>query len=367
MDHPKQRLLALLREQPFITQEALAAQLGLSRSTLTHQLAQLTREGLILGRAYVLAEPGQLLCIGAANRDRKLRTTGPARLASSNPAAQTESAGGVARNIAENLARLGLPVQLLTAVGQDPAGQALLAEAAALGIRTQGSLQLAEVPTGSYTAVLDAQGDLIIGLAQMQACEALDAAFLQSTLALRRSARWTVLDLNLPAPTVAALLAEAAAAQRPLAAVAASVPKMDRLPPDLRGLALLLLNRDELAACTGLALDHDAALEAAWAQLQSRGLQRLVLTQGGGDVCCASAGEPLSRVPAPPVEGIVEVTGAGDAFSAGVLAGLLRAPQDLAAACRLGQRLAALTLQSTATVSPLLSPALLDTLEESLP
>ena len=364
MDSPKQRLLALLREQPFITQEALAAQLGLSRSTLTHQLAQLTREGLILGRAYVLAEPGQLLCIGAANRDRKLRTQGPARLASSNPAAQTESAGGVARNIAENLARLGLPVQLLTAVGQDPAGQALLAEAAALGIRTQGSLQLAEVPTGSYTAVLDEQGELVIGLAQMQACEALDARFLQSTLALRRGARWTVLDLNLPAATVTALLAEAAAGQRPLAAVAASVPKMDRLPHDLRGLSLLLLNRDELAACTGLPLDDDDALDAAWTQLQTRGLQRLVLTQGGGDVRCASAGEPLRRVPAQPVAAIVDVTGAGDAFSAGVVAGLLRAPHDLIAACRLGQRLAALTLQSAATVSPLLSPALL---EESAP
>ena len=364
MDSPKQRLLALLREQPFITQEALAAQLGLARSTLTHQLAQLTREGLILGRAYVLAEPHQLLCIGAANRDRKLRTLGPARLASSNPAAQTESAGGVARNIAENLARLGLPVQLLTAVGQDPAGQALLAEAAALGIRTQGSLQLAEVPTGSYTAVLDERGDLVIGLAQMQACEALDPGFLQSTLALRRSASWTVLDLNLPAPTVAALLAEAAAGQRPLAAVAASVPKMDRLPRELRGLALLLLNRDELAACTGLALDGEAALDAAWAQLQSRGLQGLVLTQGGGAVRCALAGQPLAEVPALPVPDIVEVTGAGDAFSAGVIAGLQRAPLDLPAACRLGQRLAALTLQSAATVSPLLSPALL---EETIP
>lgn len=367
MDSPKQRLLALLREQPFITQEALAAQLGLARSTLTHQLAQLTREGLILGRAYVLADPGQLLCIGASNRDRKLRTQGPARMGSSNPASQLESAGGVARNIAENLARLGLPVQLLTAVGQDPAGQALLAEAAALGIQTQGSLQLADVPTGSYTAVLDDQGDLIIGLAQMQACEALDPAFVQATLGLRRAARWTVLDLNLPAATVAALLTEAAASQRPLAAVAASVPKMDRLPQDLRGLALLLLNRDELAACTGLTLTDDATLEAAWAQLQSRGLQRLVLTQGGGDVCCASAGEALARVPAQAVAQIVEVTGAGDAFSAGVLAGLLRAPHDLVAACRLGQRLAALTLQSAATVSPLLSPALLDIPEESTP
>ncbi len=364
MDSPRQRLLALLREQPFITQEALAAQLGLARSTLTHQLAQLTREGLILGRAYVLAEPRQLLCIGAANRDRKLRTLGPARLASSNPASQLESAGGVARNIAENLARLGLPVQLLTAVGQDPAGQALLAEAAALGIRTQGSLQLADVPTGSYTAVLDEQGELLIGLAQMQACEALDPGFLQATLALRRSASWTVLDLNLPSATVAALLAEAAASQRQLAAVAASVPKMDRLPQDLRGLSLLLLNRDELAACTGLQLDNEAALAAAWAQLQSRGLQGLVLTQGGGAVRCARAGQTLAEVPALAVPGIVEVTGAGDAFSAGVIAGLQRAPLDLPAACRLGQRLAALTLQSAATVSPLLSPALL---EECIP
>ncbi|MBB2488095.1 hypothetical protein H5407_22945, partial [Mitsuaria sp. WAJ17] len=42
------------------------------------------------------------------------------------------------------------------------------------------------------------------------------------------------------------------------------------------------------------------------------------------------------------------------------IAGLQRAPQDLAAACRLGQRLAALTLQSAATVSPRLSPALLE-------
>ncbi|MGM9513271.1 PfkB family carbohydrate kinase [Roseateles sp. DB2] len=360
MDKPRQRLLALLREQPFITQDALAAQLGLARSTLTHQLAQLTREGLILGRAYVLAEPRQLLCIGAANRDRKLRTQGPARLASSNPASQLESAGGVARNIAENLARLGLPVQLLTAVGQDPAGQALLAEAASLGIRTHGSLQLAEVPTGSYTAVLDEHGDLLIGLAQMQACEALDAAFLQSTLALRRSASWTVLDLNLPAATVAALLAEAAAGQRQQAAVAASVPKMDRLPQDLRGLSLLLLNRDELAACTSIHLDSEAALDEAWSQLQARGLQRLVLTQGSDDVRCACTGEPLRRVPAQAVTDIVEVTGAGDAFAAGVVAGLLRAPHDLIAACRLGQRLAALTLQSAATVSPLLSPALLE-------
>jgi len=54
-----------------------------------------------------------------------------------------------------------------------------------------------------------------------------------------------------------------------------------------------------------------------------------------------------------------EVTGAGDAFAAGVLAGLQRG-HDLRAACQLGLRLAHLTLQSDATVSPLLSPSLLE-------
>jgi pseudouridine kinase len=60
-----------------------------------------------------------------------------------------------------------------------------------------------------------------------------------------------VADLNLPLETVDALLAQARRATAPLVLVAVSEPKMARLPRDLSGVRLLILNRGELAARVG--------------------------------------------------------------------------------------------------------------------
>ncbi|MGQ9814624.1 MAG: PfkB family carbohydrate kinase, partial [Candidatus Roseilinea sp.] len=75
----------------------------------------------------------EILVIGAANLDIKGRLFAPAVASSSNSCAIRTSFGGVARNIADNLARLGVPVTLLTAVGNDFAGQNILDSAAEIG------------------------------------------------------------------------------------------------------------------------------------------------------------------------------------------------------------------------------------------
>lgn len=62
-----------------------------------------------------------VVCIGGLNIDRKLRLLAEALPASSNPCEAHETPGGVVRNVAENLARLGLPVALVAAVGDDAA------------------------------------------------------------------------------------------------------------------------------------------------------------------------------------------------------------------------------------------------------
>ena len=365
MSSPKERpskdlLLTLVEANPFISQQELADQLGLSRSAVAGHLAQLTKEGRILGRAYVLPQRQPIVCIGGTNVDRKLRAAGKLRMGSSNPAEQHESPGGVARNIAENLVRLGLPVHLLTAVGRDAAGQALLAQLQALGVDTAGSLQVAEAATGSYTAVLDADGELVLALAHMALTERLDPAFLRQTAPRRASARWLVADLNLPRESLDDLRAEARQRDQRLLLVAVSEAKMARLGPDLRGVHLLVLNRGELEALAGRALPDDKALRGAWHALREAGLPRLVLRAGAPGLRRAE-GDELIRLPASRVDraSIREVTGAGDAMTAGIVAGLHRDPDDLRAACALGQRLAALTLQSDATVSEALSPALL--------
>ncbi|MCZ8075373.1 MAG: PfkB family carbohydrate kinase [Paucibacter sp.] len=370
MDSKKELLLALLQQDPFIGQQALAERLGLSRSAVAGHIAALTREGRILGRAYVLPQQAPVLCIGGANIDRKLRTLGALQMGSSNPAVMSESLGGVARNVAENLARLGLPTQLITAVGEDAAGQALLAQAAAVGLSTQGTLRAADAPTGSYTAVLDAAGEMQLALAAMPLAERLDPEFLRRSCAQRQQARLIVLDLNLPAESIALLLREAQENPgRRLLAVAVSEAKMRHLPAQLQGLTTLLLNRGELAALLGHALPaHDPqqplpALAPALAELHARGLPQLVLSLGEAGLICSEAGQTPQHLRAPAVP-VCDVTGAGDALAAGVCAGLLQAEASLASACRLGLRLAALTVQSPHTVHPELSPALLQEPED---
>jgi len=267
-----------------------------------------------------------ILCIGAANLDRKLRLLQALHPGSSNPASLSESWGGVARNVAENLHHAGLPVRLITAVGDDDAGRQMLAR-----LPSSGSLSVAGATSDSYTAVLDGRGELVLGLAAMPLVERLLPPALPDELA-----PLTLMDLNLPPASIEQLIARARAQGVRLLAVAVSEPKMARLPQDLRGLHALLLNRGELAQTGGL----DA--------LHARGVQQVAVTLGPDGVLCSSRGASPVTLSAPPVQ-VVEVTGAGDAFAAGVCAALFEGA-DWLSACRQGIALAARALQTEASV-----------------
>ena len=302
-----------------------------------------------------------LMCIGAANLDRKLRTLAALQMGTSNPASAQESFGGVARNIAENLARLGLPVALLTALGDDAAGLALQAHAQQAGIDMAPTLRLAGAPSGTYTAVLDERGEMIVALADMQLYEALTPQLLASRQRQRVGAALIVADLNLPRDSIVALLGAARQGAPPLVIVAVSQPKMNRLPPDLHGLHLLLLNRGELETRVGHALPDAADVEQACATVLRQGAQQIIVTSGAGGAYYAD-GAGSGHLPAPLVKNTVDVTGAGDAFAAAVCWSLYQGDGDLRLACRRGLQLAALTLACAATVVPGLAPGVFDAL-----
>jgi len=359
-DHPKkQQLLELIRANPFISQQDLATELGLSRSAVAGYIAGLIRERKLLGRAYVLPDNRPVTCVGAANLDRKLRSLAPLALHTSNPASQGESFGGVARNIAENLARLGTAVALLTAIGNDSSGAALLAHAESLGIDTHGALRLPDAASGTYTAVLDADGDMVVALADMALYDRITPGFVAARQAQLASSALVVADLNLPLDTVEAIVAEARRSEVALVLVAVSEPKMARLPRNLAGVRLLILNAGELAARVGRTLDGDAAFETAMREVQAQGARDLIVTRGAAGVLLTQADGSIARLAAPTAE-VVDVTGAGDAFAAAVCWSLARGdaqgPDDLLLACRRGLRLSSLTLGTKETVYPRLGP-----------
>ncbi len=121
-----------------------------------------------------------VLVIGAAGLDIVGRPAEPLAFGISNPSEIRELFGGVARNVSENLSRLGQPTVLVTAVGQDGTGSLLLDQSRAAGIDVSHVLHVPEKPTGSYLAVVDKKGRLQVALDDMRIMSALTPEFLES-------------------------------------------------------------------------------------------------------------------------------------------------------------------------------------------
>lgn len=352
-------LLALIRESPLSTPEELARRLGTSRAAVNVHVSSLIRKGALLGRGYVVApqEARRVVVVGGANVDVKVRTLAPAVMGSSNPGVSTQAPGGVARNIAENLARLGVETHLIAAVGRDAPGDLLLRETEAAGVDVRSVLRL-DGPTGTYTAVLDERGELLIAVAAMQSMDALTPAALQERRGVLRGAAWVVADGNLSAETLTHLLTLCTEAGVPVVFEPVSVPKAARLLPALQAeLAphTVTPNVAELAALVGREVaDTPQALRDAAAELHARGIQTVWVRRGERGSLLSTA-DGLTELPALPAQ-VTDVTGAGDAMLAAYLAALLGGCLP-AEAARYGHAAAALTVESAQAVSPTLTPA----------
>lgn len=348
MNENEQIVLDLIRKNPYISQQELAELVGLSRPTIANMISGLIKKGKIKGRAYILNDSQQVVCIGGANIDRKFHIKGKAQFGTSNPSYVTSSVGGVARNIAENLGRLGLDVALISASGVDK-DWSIIEEASSLYMNLDTVTQFPEKSTGSYTAVLDSSGELIIALADMEVYESITPDLLRKHNALLSRSKCIIVDLNTPKESVQYLCHFAKKHDIPLAIIPVSAPKMNRLPDDLAGSTWLITNRDESEAYFQAEIknkdDWKSALEK-WLEL---GIANVVITNGKEGAMIGNKEEGIFHVPSIKANQIVDVTGAGDAFSSAVIYSWLEG-KSLIEIAKAGNMNASKTLQSPYTV-----------------
>jgi pseudouridine kinase len=302
-----------------------------------------------------------VLVIGAANFDIKGRMFETPLLESSNPAAMRTSFGGVARNIAENLSRLGMPALLMTAVGDDIPGRDMLTSAFDAGINVSRSLKITGETTGTYLAALDTRGDLYLGLDDIRIMRHLTPAYLLKHEEAFRTCTMIVFDLNLPDESIEMLLTLAKRHSKPVCADPTATTITHRLKPFLPRLDVITPNADEAQILLdGFKIYSDeTALEAA-RLLVAKGVKTAVITQDKYGACFATA-DDAAQLPAPQVT-IADTTGAGDSLTAMLVFGLARG-WPLRKCLRLGMALAAHTLSTTDTVARDLSLAWLDRAE----
>jgi pseudouridine kinase len=273
------------------------------------------------------------------------------RAGDSNPGRVQCSPGGVARNVAENLLRLGLDARLLGVLGDDVFGQALWQFGAAIGLDMRACLTLPGQRTATYVCLHRADGDMDVAVNDMDIMDALTPALLQPQQALLRDAAVLVTDCNLR-PDVWQWLATEVA-HPALFAEAVSVAKCTRLGDVLAQLHTLKANRLEAQALCGRAIANvQEACDAALA-LHRRGVGRVLISLGAQGVAWCDADGRCGHRAARAVP-VVSATGAGDALMSGLVYGHLQG-WPLQEALAWAMACAEITLASTAANAPALS------------
>ncbi|RBI85031.1 kinase [Rhodosalinus halophilus] len=273
-----------------------------------------------------------ILCIGSVLWDLIGRTPAAMPPGADVPGRISRVPGGVALNIAATLAQLGLRPALLSAVGRDTEGEALVAACAAMGLDTAHLYRSEDLPTDRYMAI-EGAGGLVAAIADAHSLEAAGARILRPLTEGplgTPEAPWqgpVALDGNLTLTLLEEIATHPAFARADLRVAPASPGKAERLMPFLRhGRATLYVNRTEAELLTGRSLD---SAEAAVRALLERGAQRAVVTDGGRPACSGSAEGLVAAMP--PQVLVARVTGAGDAFMAAHVAAELRGAAPAAA------------------------------------
>lgn len=343
----EQQILTIIRDNPLISQKQLAEQLGLTRSSVAVHITNLMKKGLIRGKGYILNENNYVTVIGGSNIDIIGFPNQPLRVKDSNPGVVKISLGGVGRNIAENISRLGINAKLITAVGSDLYGKKIINESKVAGINMDHIMVLENVSSSTYLSVMNKKGDMNIAISHMEAIEHLAISYLKKHDSIIKNSTCLVLDTNLTKDVIEFLANNYHYTNIFVDTV--SVAKSSKIKDLLPYIHTLKPNRYEAEHLTGITLNTEKSIYKALKHLLTLGVKNVVISMGNQGVYYGNEnGE--GHVPVTNVK-VVNSTGAGDAFMAGLVYGYLN-HKSLKKSCEISMAASAITLSSQLTINP---------------
>lgn len=317
MNSNEREVLKRIQDNPFISQQELALSIGLSRPAVANIISGLIRKEYVLGKAYVLNENYPIVCIGAANLDRKFYVHHTLQLETSNPVTSTRSVGGVARNIAENLGRMGETVAFLSTSGNDSEWD-MIHKLSSPFMNLDHVQQIENANTGSYTALIDNDGNMQYGLADMEVYDYITPEFLIKRTHLLVKAKCIVADLNLSKPAIDFLCAYSEKHNIKLVIIPVSSPKMKHMPDSLHAIDWLIINRDETETYFNMEIQNINNMKKAAQKWIDAGVSKVIITNGVQELIYKDKKTEIIK-PVLSSKEVVDVTGAGDSFSSAVV------------------------------------------------
>lgn len=258
--------------------------------------------------------------------------------------------GGVGRNVAETMALLGSRVRFSSSVQDGGIGHEVMKRLDEVGVDVDGMLTTADPQgMGMWVAILHRDGDLACSISQMPDTGYMEEAWARHGRRMLKDAGLCVLELDLSIALADQVLKDAHEMGVKVVGLPGNSECIRKRPDLLTRLHTYVCNQVEAEELYGKPVASIPAAEHAALAILERGMSQVVVTVGalGCVVAERGMGDPV-HIPARAVE-VVDTTGAGDAFVAGV-SHALACGADLRTAAEAGTRVAAWTVSQTESV-----------------
>lgn len=264
----------------------------------------------------------------------------------SNIGSVSFSSGGVARNVAENLAHLKLPVILFSAIGNDFYGKTVISNTKKSGVDTSFVKKTTKYSTAVYLALFDHHKDLHSAIAGMEIFNTITPEYLKNNYSILNNAEIIVADTNLSQETLKYLAENFS--HKKIFIDPVSLAKAKKIIPYIGLFHTIKPNLNEAEILSGIKITDLHSAEQAGKKLITLGCQNCVISMAEKGVIAINKKETI-HLTAPKVS-IKSVSGAGDSFMAGLIYGAYN-NFSLKKSAEFAQKMAVLTLQSEKTIS----------------
>ena len=226
------------------------------------------------------------------------------------------SFGGVCRNIAENLARVGVNTQFISTLGDDENGKSILEHSKKFGYNMENSLFLEGESTPTYLAILNHQGEMESAVVDMESLNKMDERFVDEKHEIFENAEYTIVDSDNPALLEYILKKYQGKSKFILDPVSAK--KAKKIRHLIKYFHTIKPNRFETEALCGFKIETNDDLRKAGRFFIEQGVKNVFISlDADGIYYITSEGEEGTLACCEAIE-VKNVTGAGDSFVAGI-------------------------------------------------
>lgn len=348
MTNAEKKILDIIKKDPFISQQDIADELNLQRSSVAVHISNLKQKGKILGMGYIFPNVEYITVIGGANVDFIGYSKNKILKNDSNIGFIKTSLGGVGRNIAENISKLGVKTYLISPIANDDKAKLILNNADITKIDISKMVRVDDefIGTSSYMAILDDEKDMLYAISDMEIMKYLNETEIEKRRTHIENAKYVVLDANITEEAIDYIFCKLNVNNIIVDTV--SKNKTYKFLNYLDKIFLIKPNIYELEILSGISIENEEDIKKSAKIVIDKGVKHLVISRGHDGVDYYSKDKHV-HFDVKKVD-VVNATGAGDSFIAGICYALMN-DMDIDEAILYGISAANITLKSELTVS----------------